>query len=133
VGGCCPLLGAHRARPGVGQEIDQHVGGRESEEVLARLFEEGGPLVAGGHAYWLNRLDLEWLDDRLEALGCAHAGAGKGHQLPGPLEPIADPLEEVLNGHFRNAVKQSTIRNPPKHPQRWFVVGAEPQLGSHAA
>src|ERR1700674_5342344 len=73
----CPLLGAHRARSGVGQEIDEHVRRRESEEVVPRLLEQGGPLVAGGHTYRFNRLDLERLDDRLEAVRHGHVGGGK--------------------------------------------------------
>ena len=58
-----PLLGAHRARTGVGEEIDDDVLRAEAEEVELRLLEHPAPLARRRHADRFDDLDAERLDD----------------------------------------------------------------------
>jgi hypothetical protein len=74
-----PLLGAHRARARIGEEVDQDVGSVEVEEVVARLAQVSLALVHRGHPDRLDALDPERLDDRVPAL----------HQ---PMVPARDAL-----------------------------------------
>jgi hypothetical protein len=40
----------------------------------------------------------------------------RGRLLLGPIEPLADPLEEVFDRHLGDPVKQSAIGDLPEHP-----------------
>jgi hypothetical protein len=72
-----PLLGRHRTRPGVGEQVDQHVRGVEVEQVVPRLGERGRALFRRRHPDRLHALDPERLDDRPPALhGPMVAGGG---------------------------------------------------------
>ena len=68
----CPLVAAHRARPRVGQQVDDHVLGVDVEEVVARRLERRLTLVDALDPDRLDRMDAEGLDDGLPAL---HAGS----------------------------------------------------------
>ena len=59
-----PLLGAHGAGAAVGQKIDEDVAGREQEHIIRCLPDEPFPLIPGGHADGLDRLDAKGFDDR---------------------------------------------------------------------
>src|SRR5450631_1406987 len=49
------------------------------------------------------------------------------------LEPRADPLEKVFDGHLCDPVKQGPVGDLPDEPKRWLVVGAEAQESSGGA
>ena len=61
-----PLRGRHGARPGVGEEVDEHVLGPEAEDVVSRLREGSLAVLAARELHRLHRLDPERLDDRPE-------------------------------------------------------------------
>ena len=63
-----PLVAAHRARAGVGQQVDQHVLGVEVEQVPAGGLERRLALGLGGQPDGLHGVDPERLDDRLPAV-----------------------------------------------------------------
>ena len=77
-----PLVAAHRARAGVGQQVDQDVGRVEVEQVPARGLERRLALRLGGQPDRLDRVDPERLDDRLPAV---HGGEDTRLRRPGPL------------------------------------------------
>jgi hypothetical protein len=58
-----PLLGAHRAGARVGEQVDQHVLGRELEDVVLRRRQRRDPLLARRELPGFDRLDAERLDD----------------------------------------------------------------------
>jgi hypothetical protein len=58
-----PLFGGHGAGAGVGEQVDEDVGGVDQEEVEAGLLEEPLPLLGRGLAERLDGLDPERLDD----------------------------------------------------------------------
>ena len=59
---------AHRARARIGEQVDEHVGGVEIEEVVSRFAQMGLALVHRRHPDRLDALDPERLDDRAIAL-----------------------------------------------------------------
>ena len=63
-----PLLGAHRAGAGVGQQVDEDVLCVEGEEVVARRLKRGFALFARDQADRFNRLDAK----RFGGIGCSH-------------------------------------------------------------
>ena len=62
-----PLLRAHRAGAGIGQQVDDHVVGVDREQVPARFLEQRPPLGGRREPDRLHHLDPERLDDRLHA------------------------------------------------------------------
>ncbi len=62
-----PLVAAHGAGAGVGEQVDEDVVGVEVEEVEAGLLDGEGTLGAGGDPDRLDGVDPERLDDRLPA------------------------------------------------------------------
>ncbi len=60
-----PLVRAHGGRAAVGQQVDEHLVGRDEEEVIVAAAEGFLALLDGGEADRLDRLDLEGLDDGL--------------------------------------------------------------------
>ena len=58
-----PLVGGHGAGTGVGEQIDEHVVGRQEKEVVVRGPEQLLALGAGGPANGFDALDAERLDD----------------------------------------------------------------------
>ena len=66
-----PLVAAHRAGAGIGQQVDQDVVGVEVEQVVARRLEGRLPLLDRGQPDRLDRVDPERLDDRPPAVHAA--------------------------------------------------------------
>ncbi len=80
-----PLLGAHCAGAGVGEEVDDHVFGAQLEDVVAGLGDHLLSLLACGHLDLLDHFDAERLDDRLEH------GASRCHCAPPDLRGVREP------------------------------------------
>ena len=98
-----PLRGRHRARPGVGEEVDEDVLRAEEEDVVAGLRERLLALLAVRELDRLDRLDAEGLDDRLESAWGAPAREGKYSLQPRPRpgrgrarQPRGSPREHVV-------------------------------------
>ncbi len=70
-----PLAAAHGAGAGVRQQVDQHVFGRQQEEVVMRRVEIALPFLARRPLEGLDALDLERFDDGSERHG-SPAGSG---------------------------------------------------------
>ena len=58
-----PLLGRHRSRAGVREQVDQDVVRRDTEQVPVRLLQDLPTLLPAGHAQRLDRLDPKGLED----------------------------------------------------------------------
>ena len=63
-----PLLGGHGARAGIGEQVDQHIGGVQVEEVVPGRLQALLTLIDRRHPDRLDALDPERLDDRAPAL-----------------------------------------------------------------
>ncbi len=78
-----PLVRAHGGGAAVGQQVDQHVLGRDGEQVIAAAAQEFLALLEGGELDRLDRLDLERLDDGFHGWAtnvcCSRAAAKLGH------------------------------------------------------
>ena len=61
-----PLVAGHRARAGVGQEVDEDVGRVEPEDVVPGVANRAGAVRGRRQLQRLDRVDAERLDDRLE-------------------------------------------------------------------
>jgi hypothetical protein len=72
-----PLLSRHRAGPGVGQQVDQHLLGPQLEQVVPRGGQGGRPLRPGGQPHRLDRVNAERLNDRPERLICHQRPSSK--------------------------------------------------------
>jgi len=58
-----PLMGGHGTRPGICQQIDQHIVGGQQEHVVVRSCEQLFALVTGGPADRLDTLDAKRFND----------------------------------------------------------------------
>ena len=58
-----PLLVAHRRRAAIGQEVDEHVLGRDLKRIEVGISEDRFTLFRRREPDRLDHLDLEWLDD----------------------------------------------------------------------
>ncbi len=66
-----PLVAAHGARAGIGEQVDEHIVGVDVEQVVARRLERRGALLDRRQPDRFDRVDAKRLDDRLPAV---HAG-----------------------------------------------------------
>ena len=64
-----PLVAAHRARAGVGEQVDQDVVGVEVEQVVAGIADPRPALLVGEEPERLDGVDPERLDDRAVPVG----------------------------------------------------------------
>ena len=62
-----PLVRAHGAGAGVGQQVNQNVPRAKQKQVIAGLRQEPLALLARGAPHQFHGLDAEWLDDGLHA------------------------------------------------------------------
>ncbi len=93
-----PLVARHRARPGVGEQVDQDVVGVQVEQVVAGGADRGLALLAGGDPQRLDRVDPERLDDRVEL--------GRGHGARVPRETVCPGRANAHEGaSFRGSAR----------------------------
>src|SRR5450631_3501514 len=65
----CPLVRGHGSGAGIGEQINENVGGRKQKKIVVRRAEKLFPLRPRSPSDRLNALDTKWLDD------------GAGHDL----------------------------------------------------
>jgi hypothetical protein len=87
-----PLVSRHRARSGVGEQVDEDVIGVQREEVVAGGDDVLEALLVRGQAERLHRVDPERLDDRVEHRGAHHA------RPPTTVQGAVHPTAERLTG-----------------------------------
>jgi hypothetical protein len=58
-----PLVARHRASPGIGEEVDQHLRRRQPEEIEVDRLHACAPLLLRRQPQWLHGVDPERLDD----------------------------------------------------------------------
>jgi hypothetical protein len=66
-----PLVGGHRSRSGIGQQVDENVLGAQPEDIVPGMVESKTPLRGGCEFDRLDGFDPEWLDDRLHPEPCS--------------------------------------------------------------
>ena len=111
-----PLVAAHGAGPGVGEQVDQHVLGVQLEEVVVRLGGLGAALGGGRHAERLHAVDAERLDDGAELRLVADVVV-HGHTVP------------VMSDRPVRGVSGARAATAEAHQQRPQPDGAERQRG----
>ncbi len=72
-----PLVRGHGPGAGIGQQVNQHVGGGKQEQIVVSSAEKLFPLRARGPPDRLNALDAKRLDD-----GARHDGSARARNLP---------------------------------------------------
>ena len=115
-----PLVPAHGTRPGVGQQVDQHVARAQLEQIEAGLADRVAPLLGGRHHQRLDGVDAERLDDGSER------GLGHGRQSASTPDIALRPTS--MTSHTRPAwngspaAKRAGTVNPsvflPEPPDR---------------
>ena len=115
-----PLLGAHRARPRVGEEIDDDVVGAYAEQVVVRGLQDAVALARGRHPDGLDDLDAKRLDD-----GAGHGvSLRRGEEVWGPLTPSAGADSARRAQGLRVADPRSTSFSPVP----WALARCSPLL-----
>jgi hypothetical protein len=83
-----PLMRGHGSGAGIGEQVDQNVGGGKKEQVVVSGFEQLFPFFAGGP---VNAFDAEWFDDGFD-----------GHDY-GSSSPFRRRKLSRYAGQYRNA------------------------------